>query len=102
MFRMDADSTRTKGSHAKILADFRRSDSGILVGTQLVAKGHDFPDIHAAVVLGVDHILNMPDFRSAERTFSLVTQLAGRAGRSANGGKVIVQTRHPDHLSFVC
>jgi primosomal protein N' (replication factor Y) len=100
LFRMDADTTSRRGSHEEILQRFRNSQSGILVGTQVVAKGHDFPDIEAAVVLGVDHVLHMPDFRSAERTFSLVTQLAGRAGRSARGGKVVVQTRHPDHFVF--
>lgn len=95
--RMDADTTGTRGAHARILDAFRRGDLRLLVGTQIVAKGHDFPDVHVAAVLGADHILGMPDFRSAERTFALVTQLTGRAGRGEIAGRVFVQTRHPEH-----
>jgi primosomal protein N' (replication factor Y) len=95
--RMDADTTSGRGSHARILDGFRRGDTRLLVGTQIVAKGHDFPDVHVAAVLGADHILGMPDFRSAERTFALVTQLCGRAGRGDVAGRVFVQTHHPDH-----
>jgi primosomal protein N' (replication factor Y) (superfamily II helicase) len=98
--RMDADTTAARGSHARILEDFRTGKTRLLVGTQLVAKGHDFPDVHVAAIVGVDHILALPDFRSAERTFSLVTQLAGRAGRGDRPGKVILQTRHPEHFVF--
>ncbi|MDP6933602.1 MAG: primosomal protein N', partial [Myxococcota bacterium] len=76
--RMDADTTASRGSHQRILDGFRKGDTQVLVGTQMVAKGHDFPNVHLAIVLGVDHLLGMPDFRCAERTFSLVTQLAGR------------------------
>ncbi|MCP4806130.1 MAG: primosomal protein N' [Proteobacteria bacterium] len=97
MARMDADTTSVRGSHHRILEGFRKGESRLLVGTQIVAKGHDFPDVHVAAVLGADHILSMPDFRSAERTFALVTQLAGRAGRGAVGGRVLVQTRSPNH-----
>ena len=78
---MDADTVATKGAHHRILNQFRSEDSHLLIGTQLVAKGHDFPNVTLAAVVGVDHILTMPDFRSAERTYALVTQLAGRAGR---------------------
>jgi primosomal protein N' (replication factor Y) len=100
VIRMDADTTRTRGAHEEILNHFRRGDSRVLVGTQLVAKGHDFPDVHLAAVVGVDNLLLLPDFRSAERTYALVTQLAGRAGRGAAAGRVLVQTRHPDHFVF--
>lgn len=98
--RMDADTTSVRGSHFKLLERFRSGDAQLLVGTQLVAKGHDFPDVHLAAVVGVDHILMLPDFRSAERTYSLVTQLAGRAGRGETAGRVLVQTRHADHFVF--
>ncbi|GDX78231.1 primosomal protein N' [Deltaproteobacteria bacterium] len=98
--RMDADTTRGKGSHARILDDFAAGRTRLLVGTQLVAKGHDFPDVTVAAVLGADHILGMPDFRSAERTWALVTQLCGRAGRGAVAGRVFVQTSHPEHPVF--
>ncbi len=98
--RMDADTTRGKGAHARILADFREGRTRLLVGTQLVAKGHDFPNVTVAAVLGADHVLGMPDFRSAERTWSLVTQLCGRAGRGDRPGRVFVQTGHPDHPVF--
>ena len=97
---MDADATSTRGAHHRILSDFRSGRVRLLVGTQLVAKGHDFPDVHVAAVVGVDHILMLPDFRSGERTFSLVTQLAGRAGRGEVAGRVLVQTRHADHFVF--
>lgn len=98
--RMDADTTSSRGAHARILEDFRSGKSRILVGTQLVAKGHDFPDVHLAAIVGVDHILALPDFRSAERTYALVTQLAGRAGRGSAPGRVLLQTRHPEHFVF--
>lgn len=98
--RMDADTTSARGSHFKLLERFRSGEAQLLVGTQLVAKGHDFPDVHLAAVVGVDHILMLPDFRSAERTYSLVTQLAGRAGRGDRQGRVLVQTRHVDHFVF--
>ncbi|MEC7986055.1 MAG: primosomal protein N' [Myxococcota bacterium] len=100
ILRMDADTVATKGAHHRILDQFRSPDSHLLIGTQLVAKGHDFPKVTLAAVVGVDHILTMPDFRSAERTYALVKQLAGRAGRGSEAGKVIVQTRHPEHFIF--
>ncbi len=100
--RMDADTTTERGAHARILDDFREGRTQLLVGTQVIAKGHDFPDVHVAAVLGVDHVLGMPDFRAAERTFALVTQLIGRAGRGTVAGKVFLQTRHPDHPVFAC
>ena len=98
--RMDADTTSTRGAHHKILEAFRKGETRMLVGTQIVAKGHDFPDVHLAVVVGADHVLMMPDFRAAERSFSLLTQLAGRAGRGDVSGRVLVQTHHPDHFAL--
>ncbi len=98
--RMDADTTATRGAHARILDNFREGRTRLLVGTQIVAKGHDFPDVHVAAVLGADHVLGLPDFRSAERTFALVTQLSGRAGRGNVPGRVFLQTHHPDHPVF--
>jgi primosomal protein N' (replication factor Y) len=100
ILRMDADTTRQRGSHARILGDFKGGGAELLIGTQLVAKGHDFPDVHLAAVVGVDNILGLPDFRSAERAWSLVTQLAGRAGRGEVAGRVLVQTRHKEHFVF--
>ena len=100
IIRMDADTTRSRGSHQRILSAFRAGEHQILVGTQLVAKGHDFPGVRLSAVVGVDPLLAMPDFRSAERTYALVTQLAGRAGRGDEPGRVLIQTRHPDHFVF--
>ncbi|MFT5681052.1 MAG: primosomal protein N' (replication factor Y) [Myxococcota bacterium] len=100
ILRMDADTTSSRGSHFKILEAFRTGAAQLLVGTQLVAKGHDFPNVQLAAVVGIDHILMLPDFRSAERTYALATQLAGRAGRGEIAGRVLVQTRHPDHFVF--
>jgi primosomal protein N' (replication factor Y) len=95
--RMDADTTAVRGAHHRILADFREGRSRILVGTQIVAKGHDFPDVQAAVVVSADHGFRMPDFRAAERTWALLVQVAGRAGRGDRPGRVFLQTWTPDH-----
>ncbi len=95
--RMDTDATRTRGSHAKILEDFREHKIDFLVGTQMVAKGLDFPRVTLVGVISADTALNLPDFRSAERTFQLLTQVAGRAGRGNLPGRVIVQTYAPYH-----
>ncbi len=100
ILRMDADTTQARGSHARILDRFRDGEAQILVGTQMVAKGHDFPDVQLAAVVGVDHLLTMPDFRNAERVHALVTQLAGRAGRGSIAGRVLVQTLQPEHHVF--
>jgi primosomal protein N' (replication factor Y) (superfamily II helicase) len=91
VFRLDSDSAGA-GRHGDLLRRFERADSGVLVGTQMVAKGHDFPEVTLGVVLDADGTLRLPDFRSEERTFSLITQLAGRSGRGAAGGRVLVQT----------
>ena len=95
VFRLDADTSGGPGGHARILSAFDREESAVLVGTQMVAKGHDFPEVTLAAILDADATLRFPDFRAEERTFSLVTQLAGRSGRSRAGGRVIVQTLAP-------
>jgi primosomal protein N' (replication factor Y) (superfamily II helicase) len=96
VWRLDADVARP----GEVLRAFERSDRGVLVGTQMVAKGHDFPDVTLGVVLDADATLRFPDFRAEERTFALVAQLAGRAGRGAAGGRVLVQTMAPDAPSI--
>lgn len=100
VFRLDADTSGGPGGHARILSAFDREPSAILVGTQMVAKGHDFPEVTLAAILDADATLRFPDFRAEERTFSLVTQLAGRSGRSRAGGRVIVQTLAPSAPSI--
>ncbi len=96
VFRLDSDTAAGPGGHGEILARFDRADAGVLIGTQMVAKGHDFPDVVLGVVLDADATLRFPDFRSEERTFALVAQLAGRSGRGPRGGRVLVQTLAPD------
>ena len=95
--RMDLDTTSTKWSHHRILEAFGRGDADILVGTQMIAKGLDFPNVTLVGVVDADTSLHLPDFRAAERTFQLLAQVAGRAGRGPKGGRVVVQTRNPDH-----
>lgn len=97
--RMDADSVRAlgKGGHATLLDGFIAAPRGVLLGTQMIAKGLDFPDVTLAAVLNADTALNLPDFRSGERTFQLIEQVAGRAGRADKPGRVIVQTYWPTH-----
>jgi primosomal protein N' (replication factor Y) len=96
VFRLDSDSAAAPSGHEGVLRSFEAADSGVLVGTQMVAKGHDFPEVTLSVVLDADAALRLPDFRSEERTFSLITQLAGRSGRGEGGGSVIVQTLAAD------
>jgi primosomal protein N' (replication factor Y) len=96
VIRLDADTTSRKGSHGRLLAEFGSARGGVLVGTQMVAKGHDFADVVLSVLLDADSTLRYPDFRAEERTFALVSQLAGRSGRGARGGRVLVQTLTPD------
>ncbi len=95
--RMDADTTAQRGAHHRILETFRSGRARMLVGTQIVAKGHDFPDVHTVVIVSADQGLRMPDFRAAERTFALVVQAAGRAGRGTVPGRVLIQSMEPDH-----
>jgi primosomal protein N' (replication factor Y) len=96
VFRLDADTTGTRGAHGRLLSEFGAARGGVLVGTQMVAKGHDFGDVVLSVLLDADSTLRYPDFRAEERTFALVSQLAGRSGRGARGGRVLVQTLAPD------
>ena len=95
--RMDTDSMQAHGAHEKALNAFRRGEVKILLGTQMIAKGLDFPNVTLVGVINADTALHLPDFRAAERTFQLVTQVAGRTGRGPKGGRVIVQTFSPDH-----
>ncbi|MFZ1604144.1 MAG: primosomal protein N' [Enterococcus aquimarinus] len=101
ILRMDVDTTRKKGAHEKILKAFEEQEADILLGTQMIAKGLDYPNITLVGVLNADTALNLPDFRSSERTFQLLTQVSGRAGRGAKPGEVIVQTFNPEHHSIV-
>ncbi len=100
VFRLDSDTAAGTGGHLAILRRFDAAASGVLVGTQMVAKGHDFPDVVLAVVLDADSTLRFPDFRAEERTFALVSQLAGRSGRGAGAGRVLVQTLSPGATSI--
>ncbi len=96
VFRLDSDSVDGAGGVAKVLRGFERVPAGVLVGTQMVAKGHDFPEVTLGVVVDADATLRFPDFRAEERTFALVAQLAGRSGRGERGGRVIVQALDPE------
>jgi len=98
--RMDRDTTRGKQSHRKLLNDVRRGRTDILVGTQMIAKGHDFANITLVGVVSADIALQWPDFRAAENTFQVLTQVAGRAGRAESSGSVLVQTYNPGHYSI--
>src|SRR5437763_9843587 len=97
---LDRDSTRKKGSLVAILDRFRRAETRALIGTQMLSKGHHFPDVTTTAVLNADSILGYPDFRSAEKTFYLLTQVAGRAGRGALRGKVLIQSAFPQHYAI--
>jgi len=95
--RIDRDSTRRKGSLAKLLGEIREGRYSLLLGTQMLAKGHHFPDVTLVGILDVDHGLFGADYRAAERMAQLIVQVAGRSGRAEKPGRVIIQTRHPDH-----
>lgn len=99
--RMDTDTMRRPGSHELALDKFRSGEVKILLGTQMIAKGLDFPNVTLVGVVNADTALHFPDFRAAERTFGLVTQVAGRSGRGPKGGRVLVQTFSPDHPAIV-
>jgi primosomal protein N' (replication factor Y) len=100
VLRLDSDTAAERGAHARILARFDELPSAVLVGTQMVAKGHDFPEVTLSAILDADATLRFPDFRAEERTFAMVAQLAGRSGRGEAGGEVIVQTLAP-HASSI-
>ncbi len=99
--RMDADTTSRRGAHKRILDAFKKGEIDILVGTQMIAKGLDFPNVTLVGVISADTALNLPDFRAGERTFNLLTQVAGRAGRGEAGGEVVIQTYNPEHYSVL-
>jgi primosomal protein N' (replication factor Y) len=99
--RMDRDTVSRKGAHGDILRSFARGEADILVGTQMIAKGLDLANVTLVGVLNADVGLHTPDFRAAERTFQLLTQVAGRAGRAEKPGEVLVQTYNPDHYAIV-
>lgn len=98
--RMDSDTTGTRGSLERILERFGQHEIDILIGTQMVAKGLDFPDVTLVGILAADSLLRIPDFRSSERNFSLLAQVAGRAGRGDTAGRVVLQTYYPEHHSI--
>ena len=100
VLRMDFDTTRTKDSYEKILAAFSRHEADILVGTQMIVKGHDFPDVTLVGVIAADLSLNMDDYHCGERTFQLLTQAVGRAGRGVKPGHAVIQTYQPEHYSI--
>ena len=100
IIRMDVDTTSRKGAHEKLLNDFGSGKGDILLGTQMIAKGLDFPNITLVGVLNADTMLNLPDFRASERTYQLLTQVAGRAGRHEKQGQVLIQTYNPDHYAI--
>jgi primosomal protein N' (replication factor Y) len=99
--RLDMDTARKKGSMEKILDGFGKGDTDILTGTQIVSKGLDFPNVGLVGIISADVSLNIPDFRSAEKTFQLITQASGRAGRGSEAGKVVIQTYTPENYA-VC
>lgn len=100
VLRMDTDTTQGKGGHEKILSAFSRKEADILVGTQMIVKGHDFPDVTLVGILAADLSLYANDYRAAEKTFQLLTQASGRAGRSEKPGEVVIQTYNPEHYSI--
>lgn len=100
IIRMDVDTTRRKGMHEKLLRQFGQHQADILLGTQMIAKGLDFPNVTLVGVLNADTGLGLPDFRSSERTFDLLSQVSGRAGRADKKGEVIIQTYNPDHYAI--
>jgi primosomal protein N' (replication factor Y) len=100
VIRMDRDTTTRKGAHYEILNSVERGETDILVGTQMVTKGLDLPKVIIVGVIGIDYALNLPDFRSTERVFQMITQVAGRSGRGDEPGRVFVQTFYPNHYSF--
>ncbi len=101
VLRMDADTTKTKDSYEKLLSAFGNGEADVLVGTQMIVKGHDFPNVTLVGILAADMSLSVGDYRAAERTFQLVTQAAGRAGRGELSGEVVIQTYQPEHHAII-
>jgi primosomal protein N' (replication factor Y) len=99
--RMDMDTTTYKNSHEELLRTFKEENINILVGTQMIAKGHDFPNVTLVGVLAADSLLNTGDYRASERTFQLITQVAGRAGRGKLAGRVVIQTYNTEDFSIL-
>jgi primosomal protein N' (replication factor Y) len=99
--RMDVDTMMRKGAYKHILEAFKNREIDILIGTQMIAKGLDFPNVTLVGVISADTAINLPDFRAGERTFDILTQVAGRSGRSQAGGEVIIQTYNPEHYSIL-
>lgn len=102
ILRMDSDTTSGKGSHQRLLSPMREGTAQVLIGTQMITKGHDFPGVTLVGVIQGEASLNLPDFRSAERTFQVLSQVIGRAGRGDRQGLVLLQTRTPDHYAIRC
>ena len=102
VLRMDADTTRGKEGHAEILRSFGNREADILIGTQMIVKGHDFPGVTLVGILAADLSLHVSDYRASERTFQLLTQAAGRAGRGEEAGEVVIQTYDPEHYAIRC
>lgn len=102
VLRMDADTTRGKDGHAEILRAFGDHEADILIGTQMIVKGHDFPGVTLVGILAADLSLHISDYQASERTYQLLTQAAGRAGRGTDPGEVVIQTYDPDHYAVVC
>ena len=100
VLRMDGDTTRQKGSYERILSAFAEGEADVLLGTQMIVKGHDFPNVTLVGVLAADLSLNENDYRAGERTFQLLTQAVGRAGRGSKPGEAVIQTYRPDHYSI--
>src|SRR5699024_3762090 len=98
--RMDLDTTRKKESYSRILSSFAAGEADILIGTQMIIKGHDFPGVTLVGILAADLSLYAADYRASERTFQLLVQAVGRAGRGERKGEAVIQTYHPDHYSI--
>ena len=102
VLRMDMDTTMRKNSHEQILKTFREENINVMVGTQMIAKGHDFPNVTLVGVIAADSLLNIGDYKATEKTFQLITQVAGRAGRGSVEGRVIIQTYNTENFSIIC
>ena len=102
VIRMDVDTTRDKNSYERIYNSFKNGEADILIGTQMISKGLDFKNVTLVGILAADMSINIPDYRAAERTFQIITQVAGRAGRGKDAGKVIIQTYNPDSFAIEC